>query len=718
MDERHRKIQEYLEQEDVQQRIQQDIDRGRQEATVTIGRAASLFGFTENQLRDWEDRKLLQPIRHTGGQRQYPPSELEKLAIIRALLNARYTPGDIPPTVGDIWKSVSLLHEQRTQAFGINGNEAKCIDERVEHADQRLFWRNFVPRVLRLTLILLREYLNMPDSIAGLVLPLHWWNTSAAIPATKDLPNVGESLIGWLAANESFATFLDPAPKFEYDSDFQILPLQTETEWVREDNTLIVVQRKPKPAPLPAEVVKTIRLLLRPLYEDVQQWKSYFGSGMRDSLDAAPDFDSGTSLPDTVLNGLADMIVRLGGKTVKGKDHWRFCSILLPNDPHLPLQQRSLVVRAQNEGGPHKVGLTKVYPHEAVISVSLRAFQGGHVIYRPHIAEEDPTIAHRKEEGEIKSAIAIPVGGENGLSLAVLYVASDFPDAFPEQDQRALRIMGRIIEELLLTYRARQQVTKKLRKLMEAPNVVDPTFGDFLSENDFVKELEELLADKILLKEKSDIEDDRKVDPDEDEEAVSFIAIDIDNHSRLATQYGDQMTRNLSREVGLRFQDRFHASARKPEECRLYHVYADRFYLMRKNTSLAQARADAIRLRETLASPPYRIDSQRVSIDQPTPPAARIPINVTVRIAVTSYRYTKLAQILKRYHDKENAEVEVRVVISQTLDDALKLGMDAGGNVVYYWDHKRSTFVRFPEVEPGSEEFARSKTLVSAEYGR
>src|SRR5439155_19102284 len=143
--------------------IQQHIDRGRQEATVTIGRAASLFNFTENQLRDWEDRKLLQPIRPAGGQRQYPPSELEKLAIIRTLLNARYTPGDIPPTIGDIWKSASLLHEQRTQAFAINGNEAKSIDERVEHADQRLFWRNFVPRVLRLSLILLREYLNMSD---------------------------------------------------------------------------------------------------------------------------------------------------------------------------------------------------------------------------------------------------------------------------------------------------------------------------------------------------------------------------------------------------------------------------------------------------------------------------------------------------------------------------------------------------------------------------
>ena len=75
-------IRTYLQNEDVQKRIRQNIQRGHLEATVTIGRAARLFGFTENQLRDWEDRGLLKPFRITT-QRQYPPAEVEKLAIIK-----------------------------------------------------------------------------------------------------------------------------------------------------------------------------------------------------------------------------------------------------------------------------------------------------------------------------------------------------------------------------------------------------------------------------------------------------------------------------------------------------------------------------------------------------------------------------------------------------------------------------------------------------------
>ena len=46
-------IKDHLQKDDVQKRIQQNIRNGRSEATVSIGRAARLFKFSENQLRDW-----------------------------------------------------------------------------------------------------------------------------------------------------------------------------------------------------------------------------------------------------------------------------------------------------------------------------------------------------------------------------------------------------------------------------------------------------------------------------------------------------------------------------------------------------------------------------------------------------------------------------------------------------------------------------------------
>src|ERR1700736_1404209 len=99
MDERN--VQRYLLGEDVQERIRQSIQRSRVEATVTIGRAASLFGFSESKLRDLETSGHLSPLRSkdSKGQRQYSLNELVKLAVIRELLNARYTTSEIPQEI-------------------------------------------------------------------------------------------------------------------------------------------------------------------------------------------------------------------------------------------------------------------------------------------------------------------------------------------------------------------------------------------------------------------------------------------------------------------------------------------------------------------------------------------------------------------------------------------------------------------------------------------
>src|SRR5947209_19378011 len=105
-----------------------------------------------------------------------------------------------------------------------------------------------------------------------------------------DLPKVGESLIRRLGLHQSFYTFLDSAPSFEYPTDFRVIPLQAVTENTPEDNTLVIVQRKARPLSLNSLVVGTIRRLLAPLYE-VKDWSPYFGRGIRDLLYLSPDFN-------------------------------------------------------------------------------------------------------------------------------------------------------------------------------------------------------------------------------------------------------------------------------------------------------------------------------------------------------------------------------------------------------------------------------------------
>src|SRR5437867_10169694 len=78
-------IKEYLQQRDVQERIQKSMQEARAKATVTISQAAKLFDLTESQLRDWEKRGLLSTERslsteESKGHRQFSPDVLNKLA--------------------------------------------------------------------------------------------------------------------------------------------------------------------------------------------------------------------------------------------------------------------------------------------------------------------------------------------------------------------------------------------------------------------------------------------------------------------------------------------------------------------------------------------------------------------------------------------------------------------------------------------------------------
>ena len=68
MDERNlQRIAKHLKDEAAQRRVHHNIQRGRNEVTVSIGGASRLFGFSESQLRDWEKMGLIKPIRPKEG---------------------------------------------------------------------------------------------------------------------------------------------------------------------------------------------------------------------------------------------------------------------------------------------------------------------------------------------------------------------------------------------------------------------------------------------------------------------------------------------------------------------------------------------------------------------------------------------------------------------------------------------------------------------------
>lgn len=681
-------IREYLQSREVQERIQQKIAEARSKATVTISRAAELFDFTENKLRDWERRGLLgderasrQDGRSASGHRQYTPADLDKLAVIRELLDQGYTVGDLERDREEIWQSASvpqLMAEKRE-------TEQLPIDRRIERMDEEEFWRYFVSQALRLSLTLITE--NVPNTIAGLILPLFKDLRGQPVPTPVQLPVIGESLIGWVEPNHSFHTFLDSAPHFEYESDFRTQPLvameaNIPEEDMPQDSTLIVLQRRAKPLTLSPLVVETIRRLLEPLYKHIAQWKPCFSYSMRDWVYLSTDFRGNPAPTDTVLNKLANTVIELGGKTGQGQDRWNFCCILLPQNPSLPLQQQSLIVRAQSDRAPHTIATTTVTPEDKNPGLSLKAFQGGHVIYLSDVSPNDPMIAYQTREGPVRSAIAIPISEHDGLSVGVMYIASNEAQAFSKNDQRLLRMISRMVEELLATYNARQQFPGKLMDILARPEIVDTSFEDFLSEGDFIKDVQALL---ITLKEEigaweepvrpeplSPTERTARFWEEQKKGVVSFIAITVDNHSSLAGKYGDGIARNLMEAIGLRIRNEL-ASWEKYANAPLYHIGADRFYMMLKGIPLEDARSKGYLLKQALKEI-YHIYSGSKFYEQSNILNNFIDTNdISVNAGVSAYPYAKIKELLLR----DQAKVTV-TKIKELIIAAINKALDAG----------------------------------------
>jgi hypothetical protein len=313
------RIRKYLQSQEVQERIQQRMHGARSKATVTISRAASLFDFSESQLREWEKRGLLKTERTalsrdsktSTGHRQFSPDELDKLALIRELVDQGYTVSEIPQNIDNIWQQI--IDKLQTQVSAKGSYEIKHvpIDKRVERTNEEVFWKYFVSQVLRLSLLLLCE--GMPDTIAGMIIPLKRQDTLKQEYQPGNQLEVGPSLVGWLGKNRSFNSFLDTNPTFEFPSDFRLQPFPMVGDGKLQDNVLFFIERGARPLFPGDSLVETIRRLLELLYEHVDQWQPCLDYGMRDWEYQVTDL-ANPNASDEILNRLADMVMELGGK--------------------------------------------------------------------------------------------------------------------------------------------------------------------------------------------------------------------------------------------------------------------------------------------------------------------------------------------------------------------------------------------------------------------
>lgn len=714
-DRRQQSIREYLQQRDAQVRILNAIQQARAGMTVTISRAASLFHFSESQLREWEKRGLLQTERPllssdgkgSTGHRQYSLQMVSKLAIIKDLLDQGFAPGDIPANIDTLWEEVagspggppgllapSVAESERTMQMP--------IDERVEQMDAQEFWRYFVAQALRLSLLLICE--EMPDTVAGLVLPLEERNLASVLTSLGDLKEVGRSLVGWLGRNRSFYLFLTDAPSFHFPTDFRLQTLQlagaqTPTGDKVLDKTLIVLERSTRRSSLTPELQEMVRRLLALVYLRVDRWEAALAHGTRDWLYQTHDLELASQVDgERIFNALLERVIELGGQTSEGRDRWRFCTLLLPDDPHLPVQQQSLIVRAQTRNSPFQIGLTRISPQDTAQgnSITLKAFEGSQAVclqaalpgdsmlapQHVRVITSTPEMIARGQPGglfqpppageTIHSALAMPVVGEHGIPIAVFYIEADQADAFSLDDQRVLRLLSRMLEELLMTARARSQRMARREMLLEHPAIVDGTFGDFAVEADFIAEIDSLLS-RIQQKE---------VVVAEGRGEISILSVDIDNQSSVAMKYGHRVARNLSHQLGLRLRGNINSSG----NFKLFHVSADKYYLLLEGVGLEDARSLAQQLQAVLSVGEYRIPPLSASSSRAVLHGNTLDLTgVTVHMGVSTYTIGKLEELLQRY-PPHTAVLYVRTLLLASIDMKLERGKLEGGNCIISWD--------------------------------
>ena len=138
----------------------------------------------------------------------------------------------------------------------------------------------------------------------------------------------------------------------------------------------------------------------------------------------------------------------------------------------------------------------------------------------------------------------------------------------------------------------------------------------------------------------------------------------------------------------MKLQDQLRLQS-NPEFRKVYHVGSDRYYLKLPGMSLNDARNLAEQLRQLLRGN-YRVDVRRPMAGRPVLLDELLMLqNVTVRLGVANFKYTKLKEVLGRY-EAGNAVAETRtLILNNNLIQTLTLGQDYGGDCVVSWDHEK-----------------------------
>jgi len=649
------------------------------------------------------------------GQRRYTADNLLRAHFIAFLLVHGYTLTEIDTFMQNNTSVIAELLQ----------TNATRLRPLLDVADTIQFNRFFMPRVLYNALSLIFERESVSD--AGIIFPVRAQMAELEqleqrpMGVADDLVHLGQTLVAWCARGGPVITFLTTGNPFAREQRVQLKSLRSLQIESRPDsadgpvmtNPFIFIAYEPKVEAELEQADRTYRLRLERelgrarsnrraadpravagrLTAQVQRlvceqlaenpYANPFGGDAL--LYTAPELIN-PALGDALLNRLADTIVDMGAhsQTAGEPKAWSFACVMTPRKPYTPLNQQELVVRAQSRAAPHRIDVTTTAARRNG-GLTFRAYTSGRVAYRPEVTQLDPAISYADVEQSVKSAVAAPVVEGHGVGHsqppAVLYLTSTTPRDFDHDDFLIIRVMGRLVGEIVQTLSTRGQQLGTLTDTLDNPEIVDPYFAQFLSDSDFIRKLGEMLievAPPSMAKAGASLE--ARNGPEQASGAtpstlrsVTIVGLDINDYSRIEHRQGSRVARMLVRELGSRAQQRMDSSfSRGVPTAWLYRAWGDRFYLLIRDEDVDVARTHAERIRSDISGA-YRLDGDTmVSVRSATNPSAAPGsegIAVGVRLAgMALFRDDLLAQL-----DNAGGDIAKCVAsLTRLLDDGLK----------------------------------------------
>ena len=677
-----------------QRRLQEQLQTAADLFVLSIGQAAELLNVTIVQLRYWEQQGFISSVRTsdaenpgTRGQRRYTLATFKRLLVMKELLDTGYSLTDIAALQQASGSPLEELLDVSNQA---GQGETASIRERVEQAEHAWLWRIFLPCILSLSANLIFE--TTLDRGAGLFIPVSA-EPKRPINKPEDLVNLGETLVGWKGQDHPFCTFLYKQGALpDYPGQYEVISLDslipngvvTNIHLLVASQLAPLVKKKANPSAL-----KTAQRWLQIVQRHAPHWSGAIHQGGDYTVYHAPNLNNPSPLGDLLFNRLAEMVVELGGTRTKPESQeqeprWRFSCILLP-DTRLSPYHPPLVIQGQSQHSPYQIN--DRVGADQMNSLSQRAFQSGQIVYWRTLAEQEAFVVLKRGETEVLmkrdmegtngSAIALPIAGADDRSVAVLYVLSLEESDFSSDDWQLLLVMGRIIQELALTYQARHLAVEKLSQVADASNSLDEFYrsNGFVLEHELYRAIEKELAESGTRR------------------PLALIAIDIDRYNAVAEQFGHWAERNLVEAVAQHILSRLRLTSKTPIDCTRSRINADRFFIVLPGMTLEDAKTLGRALHADLSGD-YQVNA--VSAGQL---GKAVPLGkITVRLAVAGYTSEKLRDLLNRESQPKVENLRARTM--KDLAIGLEQGKEQGGDRVLAWNMETRVFENISEPSP------------------